>query len=58
VAAALQAHPDLYEPTAHGAKLRLEHGALAIGSLHGPGFGCDQAVVDALDQALDWTPLG
>ena len=58
VEAALQAHPDLYERTASSAKLRIEQGALAIGSLHGIGYGCDQTVQDALDRALDWTPLG
>lgn len=58
VEAALQAHPDLYERTAHGARLRIEDGALAIGSVHGIGYGHDQSVQDALARALDWTPLG
>ncbi len=58
VEAALQAHPDLYERTAAGAKLRIEAGALMMGSIHGIGYGCDQGVVDALDRELPWTPLG
>lgn len=58
VEAALAAHPDLYERTEAGAKLRIEDGALSIGSVHGIGYGCDQVVVDALDRALPWAPLG
>jgi hypothetical protein len=58
VEAALRAHPDLYERTGAAAKLRIEHGMLAIGSLHGIGYGCDQTVLHALDRGLDWTPLG
>jgi hypothetical protein len=54
VAAALAAHPDLYEPTPDGARLRIDAGALAIGSLQTIGYGVDQAVIDALDTALPW----
>jgi hypothetical protein len=57
VEATLAAHGDLYERTAHGARLRIEAGTLAIGSLQGIGYGCDQSVTDALDRALDWAPL-
>lgn len=53
--AALRCHPDLYLPTADGARLRIEHGLLQLGSLQTRGFGCDQEVVDALARALDWS---
>ncbi|MCA8953297.1 MAG: hypothetical protein KDE27_27545, partial [Planctomycetes bacterium] len=56
VEAALAAHGDLYVATDSGAKLRIEGGEIAIGSLFGTGYGCDQSVVDALDRALDWRP--
>ena len=37
-AAALEHHPDLYEARADGAFLRIEGGALTLGSLEGPGY--------------------
>ena len=57
VAAALDAHPDLYERVPHGARLRVEAGALSVRSLLGIGYGCDQAVVDALGRELAWTEI-
>jgi hypothetical protein len=57
VDAALDAHPDLYERTDRGARLRIDAGSLAIRSLHGIGYGCDQSVVDALDRALAWNAI-
>jgi hypothetical protein len=56
VARALAAHADLYEPTPDGARLRIDAGALAIGSLQTIGYGVDQSVIDALDRALPWQP--
>src|SRR5712671_4255551 len=57
-AAALDAHADLYEPTATGARLRIDGGAIACGSLLGPGYGCDQQVVQALQRTLPWRAIG
>jgi len=55
--AAVRCHPDLYVPTADGAKLRIEAGMLQLGSLQTRGFGCEEEVVAALAQDLDWTAL-
>jgi hypothetical protein len=57
-AAACEAHPDLYERGGDRARLRIERGVVAFGSLLGPGFGCDQGVIDALDAALAWREPG
>jgi len=38
---ALAAHPDLYEPLGDSVALRIEQGALSIGSLQRPGYGYD-----------------
>jgi len=57
VVAALDAHPDLYERAPHGARLRIEAGALSVRSLLCIGYGCDQPVVDALDRELGWTVI-
>lgn len=51
-AAALREHPDLYAPLGDGATLRVEHGAIACGSLHGRGFGCDPELQAELLRAL------
>jgi hypothetical protein len=42
--AALAAHPDLYVSDARGARLRIEAGALQLGSLQVPGYGTACAV--------------
>ncbi|MCR9247145.1 MAG: hypothetical protein NXI31_19100 [bacterium] len=54
---ALADHPDLYERTATSARLRIENGQLCCNSLHGPGYGSSQGVIDTLDRELDWQPL-
>lgn len=57
VDAALLAHPDLYERTEQGAKLRIQDGQLQIASLGGTGYGVAQEVVDALDRSLPWRAI-
>ena len=57
IEAALQAHGDLYERSGSGARLRIRDGTLAVGSLQGPGYGCEQTVIDALDRELDWQTI-
>ena len=54
--AALEAHPDLYEPFDSSARLRVQNGALEVGSLQcvGFGYGCELKL-EGRQRLEDWT---
>ena len=54
--AALEAHPDLYEPFENSARLLIRNGCLNVASLQGEGFGygCELSLEERL-RLEDWS---